>query len=58
MQSFLSIEWTNYGCGVKSVPENFILGILMEALNDPVHHKDFGLFLACYEAHMTYFLQV
>ncbi|XP_021892840.1 uncharacterized protein LOC110810851 isoform X1 [Carica papaya] len=43
MQSFLSIEWINYGCGVKSVPENFILGILMEALNDPVHHKDFGV---------------
>ncbi|KAK6251036.1 hypothetical protein SCA6_005041 [Theobroma cacao] len=43
MQSFLGIEWTKYGSCVKSVPEIFILGPLMEALNDPVHHNDFGV---------------
>lgn len=43
MQSFLGIEWRKYGSCVKSVPESFILGSLMEALNDPVHHSDFGL---------------
>ncbi|XP_039022591.1 uncharacterized protein LOC120155085 isoform X1 [Hibiscus syriacus] len=42
MQSFLEIEWIKYGSCVKSVPESFILGSLMEALNDPVHHSDFG----------------
>ncbi|PPR83318.1 hypothetical protein GOBAR_AA37391 [Gossypium barbadense] len=43
MQSFLGIEWRKYGSCVKSVPESFILGSLMEALNDPVHHSDFGV---------------
>ncbi|TYG91203.1 hypothetical protein ES288_A12G243200v1 [Gossypium darwinii] len=43
MQSFLGIEWRNYGSCVKSVPESFIHGSLMEALNDPVHHSDFGV---------------
>ncbi|XWS49177.1 hypothetical protein CRYUN_Cryun13aG0141400 [Craigia yunnanensis] len=43
MQSFLGIEWSKYGSCVKSVPKSFILGPLMEALNDPVHHNDFGV---------------
>ncbi|XVF51863.1 hypothetical protein PTKIN_Ptkin04bG0218100 [Pterospermum kingtungense] len=43
MQSFLGIEWTKYRSCVKSVPKSFILGPLMEALNDPVHHTDFGV---------------
>ncbi|XVE57547.1 hypothetical protein DITRI_Ditri04bG0099200 [Diplodiscus trichospermus] len=43
MQSFLGIEWRKYGSSVKSVPQSFILGPLMEALNDPVHHNDFGV---------------
>ncbi|XVF10929.1 hypothetical protein REPUB_Repub07fG0225600 [Reevesia pubescens] len=43
MQSFLGIEWTKYGSCVQSVPKSFILGPLMEALNDPVHHSDFGV---------------
>ncbi|XP_022735884.1 uncharacterized protein LOC111289259 isoform X8 [Durio zibethinus] len=43
MQSFLGIEWTKYGSCAKSVPKSFILGPLMEALNDPVHHNDFGV---------------
>ncbi|MBA0773322.1 hypothetical protein Gotri_008606, partial [Gossypium trilobum] len=42
MQSFLGIEWRKYGSCVKSVPESFIFGSLIEALNDPVHHSDFG----------------
>ncbi|OMO96285.1 tRNA/rRNA methyltransferase, SpoU [Corchorus capsularis] len=43
MQSFLGLEWTKYGSCSKSVPESFILGPLMDALNDPVHHNDFGV---------------
>ncbi|XP_058009472.1 uncharacterized protein LOC131168902 [Hevea brasiliensis] len=43
MQSFLGIEWMKYGDTAKSVPESFILGPLLEGLNDPVHHKDFGV---------------
>ena len=48
MQSFLGFEWRKYGSFAKSVPESFILGPLMEALNDPVHHNDFGLSLTEY----------
>jgi tRNA guanosine-2'-O-methyltransferase len=44
MQSFLGIEWKHYGNCAKSVPETFVLGPFMQGLNDPVHHKDFGLF--------------
>ncbi|GMY15745.1 putative methyltransferase tarbp1 [Fagus crenata] len=44
MQSFLGIGWKNYGNCAKSVPEAFVLGPFMQGLNDPVHHKDFGLF--------------
>lgn len=43
MQSFLGIASENYENLLKSVPEEFILGPLMQGLNDPVHHKDFGL---------------
>ncbi|CAN6486747.1 unnamed protein product [Victoria cruziana] len=43
MQSFVSIKWQNHGDCVKLVPKDFILGPLIEGLNDPVHHKDFGI---------------
>ncbi|XP_065856837.1 uncharacterized protein [Euphorbia lathyris] len=43
MQSFLGIEWMKYGNSVASLPESFLLGSFIEGLNDPVHHKDFGL---------------
>ncbi|KAK4338184.1 hypothetical protein RND71_042671 [Anisodus tanguticus] len=43
MQSFLSIEWTKYNHYAKLVPQNFLTGSLVEGLNDPVHHKDFGV---------------
>ncbi|KAK3029857.1 hypothetical protein RJ639_038291 [Escallonia herrerae] len=43
MQSFLGIEWKNYGDCAKLVPEDFVLGPFIRGLNDPVHHKDFGL---------------
>ncbi|XP_020547413.1 uncharacterized protein LOC105155957 isoform X2 [Sesamum indicum] len=43
MQSFLEIEWENYGCCAKLVPKDFILGPLIRGLNDPVHHKEFGV---------------
>lgn len=45
MQSFLGIAWKEYGNYLRSVPEKFILGPLMQGLNDPVHHKDFGLIM-------------
>ncbi|XP_057978420.1 uncharacterized protein LOC131164899 isoform X2 [Malania oleifera] len=43
MQSFLGIEWKTLGSCTKFVPENFVLGPFIWGLNDPVHHKDFGL---------------
>ncbi|ONI06355.1 hypothetical protein PRUPE_5G055400 [Prunus persica] len=43
MQSFLGIDWKNYGTHTKSVPVSFVLGPLMEGINDPVHHKEFGV---------------
>ncbi|XP_062146057.1 uncharacterized protein LOC133854045 isoform X2 [Alnus glutinosa] len=43
MQSFLGIEWKHYGNCAKSVPETFVLGPFIQGLNDPVHHKDFGV---------------
>ncbi|KAK4423009.1 putative methyltransferase TARBP1 [Sesamum alatum] len=43
MQSFLAIEWENYGYCAKLVPEDFILGSLIRGLNDPVHHREFGV---------------
>ncbi|KAL2573578.1 hypothetical protein AAZV13_17G136200 [Glycine max] len=43
MQSFLDINWENYGNYIKSVPETFVLGPFMQGLNDPIHHKEFGV---------------
>ncbi|KAF7828486.1 putative methyltransferase TARBP1 [Senna tora] len=43
MQSFLEINWENYGNYVKSVPEVFVLGPFMQGLNDPIQHKEFGV---------------
>ncbi|KAL3619436.1 hypothetical protein CASFOL_037006 [Castilleja foliolosa] len=43
MHSFLAFEWKNYGGCVKLVPKDFILGPLILGLNDPVHHKEFGV---------------
>ncbi|XP_020231256.1 uncharacterized protein LOC109811829 isoform X1 [Cajanus cajan] len=43
MQSFLDINWENHGNYVKSVPETFVLGPFMQGLNDPIHHKEFGV---------------
>lgn len=43
MQSFLGIEWKKHRDFAKSVPESFVFGSFMQALNDPVHHKDFGV---------------
>ena len=45
MQSFLDIEWKNQGNIASLFPEGFLLGPFIEGLNDPVHHKDFGLSL-------------
>ncbi|XP_073307956.1 uncharacterized protein [Primulina huaijiensis] len=42
MESFLDIDWKNCGSSAKLVPMNFILGPLIQALNDPVQHKNFG----------------
>ena len=44
MQSILGIKWKDYGNFANSVPETFILGSFLQALNDPVHHKEFGLY--------------
>ncbi|KAL7150015.1 hypothetical protein ABFS83_05G079800 [Erythranthe nasuta] len=43
MQSFLAVEWENYGGCLKLVPKDFIIGPLIRGLNDPVHHKEFGV---------------
>ncbi|XP_031502513.1 uncharacterized protein LOC116265767 isoform X2 [Nymphaea colorata] len=43
MHSFVSVKWQNHGNCVRLVPKDFILGPLVEGLNDPVHHKDFGI---------------
>ena len=42
MQFFLTIEWRDKVPCLKSLPETFIIGPFIEALNDPVQHKDFG----------------
>ena len=42
MQSFLAIDWKKHVPCLKSLPESFIIGPFIEALNDPVQHKDFG----------------
>ncbi|CAL5436699.1 unnamed protein product [Camellia sinensis] len=43
MESFLGIEWKNYRHCAELVPEDFVLGSFIQGLNDPVHHKDFGI---------------
>ncbi|XP_042490760.1 uncharacterized protein LOC122070638 isoform X2 [Macadamia integrifolia] len=43
MQSFLDIDWKNHYDWAKQVPKSFVLGPLMEGLNDTVHHRDFGV---------------
>ncbi|KAL1371104.1 hypothetical protein HN51_001329 [Arachis hypogaea] len=43
MQSFLDINWEDYGNYINSVPEDFVLGPFMQGLNDPIHHKEFGI---------------
>ncbi|KAF3448239.1 hypothetical protein FNV43_RR08952 [Rhamnella rubrinervis] len=43
MHSFLDINWKDYRKFVNSVPETFILGSFLKGLNDPVHHKEFGV---------------
>ncbi|XP_022155534.1 uncharacterized protein LOC111022655 isoform X3 [Momordica charantia] len=43
MQSFLGIDWRNYVSCLMSLPQTFIIGPFIEALNDPVQHKDFGV---------------
>lgn len=42
MQSFLGTASEEHENLLRSVPEEFILGPLLQGLNDPVHHKDFG----------------
>lgn len=49
MESFLGIEWKNYGNCAKLVPEDFIFGSFIQGLNDPVHHKEFGLFFTNFQ---------
>ncbi|KAI7980638.1 putative methyltransferase TARBP1 [Camellia lanceoleosa] len=39
----LGIEWKNYRHCAELVPEDFVLGPFIQGLNDPVHHKDFGI---------------
>ncbi|KAH9607099.1 hypothetical protein KSS87_005028 [Heliosperma pusillum] len=43
MKSFLDINWKSQDNCRKMFPEDFILGAFIQGLNDPVHHKDFGL---------------
>ncbi|XP_043715500.1 uncharacterized protein LOC122663896 isoform X2 [Telopea speciosissima] len=43
MQSFLDIDWKNHYHWAKQVPKSFVLGPLIEGLNDTVHHRDFGV---------------
>ncbi|KAL2636392.1 hypothetical protein R1flu_007871 [Riccia fluitans] len=43
MQSFLEVEWERIRRLSSLLPENVVLGPFLEALDDPVHHKDFGM---------------
>ncbi|CAL9124432.1 unnamed protein product [Musa textilis] len=43
MDSFLCIDWENLGTYAQKIPRSFVLGPLTRALNDVVHHKDFGI---------------
>eukprot|EP00850_Spirogloea_muscicola_P012328 SM000079S22446 [mRNA] locus=s79:184349:195635:- [translate_table: standard] len=48
LQSFLSQGWT---AGSQAVTE-FVLGPLLPSLNDPAHHRDFGMHDRCYSSKM------
>ncbi|KAH9305250.1 hypothetical protein KI387_009654, partial [Taxus chinensis] len=43
MQSFLELDWLKLGNPGALIPEWFVLGPFIQALNDSVHHQDFGL---------------
>ncbi|KAH7425675.1 hypothetical protein KP509_11G065800 [Ceratopteris richardii] len=43
LQSFIELDWVKIPNLGEIVPEKFILGALASALNDPIHHKDFGV---------------
>ncbi|KAG6543303.1 hypothetical protein Mapa_015217 [Marchantia paleacea] len=43
MQSFLDIKWEKIRKFSSLLPENVLLGPFLEALDDPVHHRDFGM---------------
>ncbi|XP_057858897.1 uncharacterized protein LOC131067769 isoform X3 [Cryptomeria japonica] len=43
MQSFLELDWSKIGNPSALIPEWFVLGPFIQALNDPTHHRDFGL---------------
>ncbi len=44
LQSFLELDWANAFEIHACVSEEFMLGPLLTALDDPTHHRDFGKF--------------
>lgn len=42
MQSFLDFDWERIRKLSSLLPEDFVLGSLLQALDDPVQHRDFG----------------
>jgi hypothetical protein len=42
LQSFLQLDWANAFEIHACVSEEFMLGSLLTALDDPTHHQDFG----------------
>lgn len=38
----MGIEWRRFKTCTQSMSQTFVLGPFIEALNDSVHHKDFG----------------
>jgi tRNA guanosine-2'-O-methyltransferase len=44
LQSFLELDWANAFEIHACVSEEFMLGSLLTALDDPTHHRDFGKF--------------
>lgn len=55
MQSVFGIEWKNHGNYAKFVPRDFVLGPFIQGLNDPVHHKEFGL-LYLFLSYVSHFI--
>ncbi|KAI5079464.1 hypothetical protein GOP47_0004943 [Adiantum capillus-veneris] len=43
LQSFMELEWAKIINLAHVMPESFVLSSLVSALNDPIHHKDFGV---------------